>query len=190
MVDSTMVLTGQTIAYTAYCLVIILLVAWFSIKVTGKGTGSVVRPALFYTFVGFLTILGVSLHIVTYNTIPWAEMDLNRSGIKPDKVFNITVKDHNFIMPEEKLVINVNDVVVFDVRSEDLTYGFGLFRNDNSMLFQMQVVPGHKNDLMWHFDREGTYTIRSTEYSGPKGVFMTLKDAVQVVPAGVLLNNQ
>lgn len=183
MVDSTMVLTGQTIAYTLYCLVIILLVIWFAIKVTGKGKSSAVKPALFYTFVGFLTVLGVSLHIITYNTIPWAEMDLNRSEITPDKTFNITVKNHQFIMPSEKLVINVNDKVLFDVRSEDLTYGFGLFRSDNSMLFQMQVVPGHKNDLLWKFDREGVYTIRSTEYSGPKGVYMILKDAVQVVAA-------
>lgn len=183
MVDSTMVLTGQTIAYTLYCLVIILLVIWFAIKVTGKGKSSAVRPALFYSFVGFLTVLGVSLHIITYNTIPWAEMDLNRSEITPDKTFSITVKDHQFIMPSEKLVINVNDKVLFDVRSEDLTYGFGLFRSDNSMLFQMQVVPGHKNDLLWQFDREGVYTIRSTEYSGPKGAFMILKDAVQVIPA-------
>ncbi len=184
MVDSTMVLWGQTIAYTLYCLIIILLVAWFAWRVTRGGKSTAVRPALFYTFVGFLTVLGVSLHIITYNTIPWAEMDLNRSDFKPDKTFSITVKDHQFILPSEKLVIHVNDKVLFDVRSEDLTYGFGLFRNDNSMLFQMQVVPGHKNDLLWHFDREGIYTIRSTEYSGPKGAYMILKDAVHVVRTG------
>jgi cytochrome c oxidase subunit II len=184
MVDSNVVLTGQTVAYTLYCLVIILLVAWFSIKVTGKGTGLAVKPAIFYSFVGFLTVLGVSLHLITYNTIPWAEMDLNRADYKPDKTFVITVKDHKFNMPSEKLVINVNDKVLFDIQSEDLTYGFGLFRSDNSMMFQMQVVPGHRNDLLWQFDRPGVYTIRSTEYSGPKGVFMVLKDAVEVVPAG------
>jgi cytochrome c oxidase subunit 2 len=183
MVDSKMVLTGQTLAYTLYCIVIILLVAWFSIKVTGKGKNLVVKPAIFYTFVGFLTVLGVSLHLITYNTIPWAEMDLHRGNYTPDKTFVIKVKDHQFIMPSEKLVINVNDKVLFDVKSEDLTYGFGLFRNDNSMMFQMQVVPGHRNDLLWTFDREGVYTIRSTEYSGPKGVNMILKDVVQVVPA-------
>jgi len=183
MVDSKIVLTGQTLAYTFYCIVIILLIIWFSFKVTGKGKGSAVKPALFYTFVGFLTVLGVSLHIITYNTIPWAEMDLNRSDYKPDKTFEITVKDHNFILPSEKLIINVDDKVLFDVTSEDLTYGFGLFRSDNSMMFQMQVVPGHRNDLLWHFDREGIYTIRSTEYSGPRGVFMIKKDAVHVIPS-------
>jgi cytochrome c oxidase subunit 2 len=79
------------------------------------------------------------------------------------------------------MVIKIDDIVLFDVTSEDLTYGFGLFREDNSMLFQMQVVPGHRNDVLWHFDRPGVYTIRSTEYSGPKGVFMTVKNAVEVV---------
>jgi cytochrome c oxidase subunit 2 len=50
------------------------------------------------------------------------------------------------------------------------------------MLFQMQVVPGHRNDVLWHFDRPGVFTIRSTEYSGPKGVYMIVKNAVEVVP--------
>lgn len=169
-------------AYTFYCIVIILLVAWFAWKVTGKGKSIAVKPALFYSFVGFLTVLGVSLHIITYNTIPWAKVDLNRGEYNPDKTFVISVKDHQFILPSEKMLINVNDMVLFDVKSEDLTYGFGLFRSDNSMLFQMQVVPGHRNDVIWHFDRPGVYTIRSTEYSGPKGVFMIAKDAVEVVP--------
>ncbi len=181
MIDSKMVLAGQTIAYTIYCIVIILVVAWFAWKVTGKGDGKGVKPAIFYTFVGFLAVLGVSLHIITYNTIPWTKVDLNRSDYKPDKTFNITVKNHKFILPSEKMIINVNDDVLFDVKSEDLTYGFGLFREDNSMLFQMQVVPGHKNDVIWHFDKPGAYTIRSTEYSGPRGIFMIVKDAVEVV---------
>lgn len=181
MVDSQMVLAGQTIAYTFYCIVIILLIAWFAWRVTGNGKQKGVKPALFYTFVGFLTVLGVSLHIITYNTIPWTKVDLNRSDYTPDKTFNITVRNHEFILPSEKMVIHLNDLVLFDVKSEDLTYGFGLFRQDNSMLFQMQVVPGHRNDILWRFDQPGLYTIRSTEYSGPKGVFMIVKDAVEVV---------
>lgn len=185
MVDSKMVLTGQTLAYTFYCIALILVIIWFTIKVTGKGKGLPVKPGLFYSFVGMLTVLGVSLHIITFNTIPWAEMDLNRSDYKADKTFDITVKDHQFILPSEEMVINVGDKVLFEVTSEDLTYGFGLFRSDNSMLFQMQVVPGHRNDLLWHFDREGVYTIRSTEYSGPKGVYMIKKDVVRVIAAAV-----
>ncbi len=182
MVDSALVLKGQTIAYTLYCSVIILLMLWFGTRLTKKGKSeSKVKPALFYTFVAFLTVLGVSLHIITYNTIPWSEMDLNRHEITPDKTFSITVANHEFLLPEEEMIINTGDIVVFDVTSKDLTYGFGLFRQDNSMLFQMQVVPGHRNDIMWRFVNPGVYTIRSTEYSGPKGIAMIEEDVVKVI---------
>jgi cytochrome c oxidase subunit 2 len=175
-----MVLKGQTIAYTLYCIVIILLMIWFALRVT-RGKSQLVKPAFFYTWVGILTVLGVSLHIITYNTIPWSPMDLNRKDYNPDKIFNIIVEDHKFILPAEKLVIDCNDIVLFDVTSNDLTYGFGLFRQDNSMLFQMQVIPGHRNDILWKFEKPGIYSIRSTEYSGPAGVFMIEKDVVEVV---------
>jgi cytochrome c oxidase subunit 2 len=180
MIDSQVVLNGQTIAYTCYAIAIILLMGWFGFKITRTGKSNLVSSAFFFTFAGFLIVLGVSLHIITYNTIPWTSMDLNRANIKPDKSFDITVENHQFKLPSEKLVINANDKVLFNVTSNDLTYGFGLFRSDNSMVFQMQVVPGHKNDVLWKFEKPGLYTIRSTEYSGPKGDQMILKDVVEV----------
>ena len=182
MVDSNLVLWGQTIAYTFYCIVIILLMAWFGYKITKSGKSNKVSAGLFYTFVAFLTVLGVSLHIITYNTIPWTPVDLNRGDYTPDKTFEITVANHEFTLPDEKLLIDCDDLVLFDVTSKDLTYGFGVFRQDNSMVFQMQVVPGHRNDILWKFEKPGIYTIRSTEYSGPRGIFMILKDAVEVLP--------
>ena len=55
----------------------------------------------------------------------------------------------------------------------DLTYGFGVFRRDHSMVFQMQVVPWNDhNTIKWTVPENGDYTIRSTEYSGPKGAQM------------------
>jgi cytochrome c oxidase subunit II len=181
MVDSQVVLNGQTIAYSCYAIVLILLMGWFGYKITRKGKGNKVSNVLFYSFVTMLVVLGVSLHIVTYNTIPWASMDINRSEIQPDKVFDITVGNHQFTLPSEKLVINVNEKVLFNVTSQDLTYGFGLFRKDNTMVFQMQVVPGHRNDILWQFSKPGLYSVRSTEYSGPKGANMVLADVVEVV---------
>jgi cytochrome c oxidase subunit 2 len=180
MVDSQIVLNGQTFAYTFYAVAILLLMGWFGFSITRKGKENKVSKVLFYSFTTLLVVLGVSLHIITYNTIPWAPMDINRADIKADKVFEITVQDHLFSLPSEKLMIDCGDKVLFDVTSKDLTYGFGLFRKDNSMLFQMQVVPGHRNDILWQFDKSGIYTIRSTEYSGPKGVAMVLKDVVEV----------
>ncbi|MBK8944694.1 MAG: cytochrome C oxidase subunit II [Ignavibacteriae bacterium] len=180
MVDSNVVLTGQTFAYTFYVLAIMSLMAWFAYKVTRDGKSKEVKPAVFYSFVGFLVLIGVSLHIATHYTIPWKPMDLDRAEITPDKVFEISVADHKFILPSEKLQIKVNEKVLFNVTSEDLTYGFGVFRKDNSMMFQMQVIPGHVNDILWQFDRPGVYSIRSTEYSGWKGINMVVEDVVDV----------
>jgi cytochrome c oxidase subunit II len=166
-------------------LAIMLLMGWFAYKITRQGKSNSVKPAFFYSFVGFLIVLGVSIHIVTYNTIPWSPMDLNRKEIKPDRVFNITVANHKFHLPSDKLLIQCHEKVMFNVYSDDLTYGFGLFRNDNTMVFQMQVVPGHLNDILWQFDKPGIYSIRSTEYSGPAGVAMIEKDVVEVVDSEI-----
>jgi cytochrome c oxidase subunit 2 len=179
MVDSNTVLWGQTVVYTLYALVIVCVVGWFAYRLTRPGPPKV--PAkLFYGFVSFLVITGVSLHIVTYNTIPWSPLDLHRADTEADEVFEIVVQDHAFRLPSERLEIDCDDLVLFDVSSEDLTYGFGLFRPDSSMVFQMQVVPGHPNELLWQFGEDGVYSIRSTEYSGPEGYDMIVEDAVRV----------
>lgn len=182
MVDSSVVLFGQTLVYTLYTITMILVMAWFSYRVTRAEEGGPVRPVYFYSFVGFLTVLGVSLHIVTYNTIPWTPIDLDRGSYTPDQTFDITVANHEFHLPSETLEIACGELVLFDVTTSDLTYGFGLFRQDLSMMFQMQVVPGHRNDILWRFEKQGVYTIRSTEYSGPRGTRMIVEDAVVVGP--------
>ncbi|OQY19782.1 MAG: cytochrome C oxidase subunit II, partial [Anaerolineaceae bacterium 4572_32.1] len=62
----------------------------------------------------------------------------------------------------------------------DVTYGFGVFRPDGTMVFQMQVVPGYENRILWKFDAPGTYDVRSTEYSGPRHPEMFIEDAIRV----------
>jgi cytochrome c oxidase subunit II len=181
MVDSSMVLWGQTLLYTAYALAVLAVMGGFAWLVVHRpGTSSGVPPKFLFAWGGLLIVVGVSLHLVTYNTIPWASMDLNPGSVHVDRTFEITVADHEFKLPSEKLQITCNQVVKFEVTSADLTYGFGLFRQDNSMLFQMQVVPGHPNDILWRFLKNGVYTIRSTEYSGPAGAQMIVPNAVEV----------
>jgi cytochrome c oxidase subunit 2 len=179
MVDSGTVLWGQAIAYTIYVIGAMTLVGWFAYRVTRAKEGGGVKPAFFWAFFAILVVSGVALHIVSYNTIPWSSLDAHRAGIEADKTFAINMADHQFEL-DAPLEIDCNDLVRFNVTSDDLTYGFGLFREDQSMLFQMQVVPGHDNDVLWEFTKDGTYSIRSTEYSGPKGYQMVVEDAVRV----------
>ena len=183
MVDSKIVLFGQTLGYTVYAIVIILLVGWFGWRLTHAGKPKAIKPGLFYAFVAVLAVLGFSLHITTSLTIPWVKPDLDRDSVQADRSFSIKVAGHAFELPTERMVARVGETVRFEVSSADLTYGFGVFRPDNSMVFQMQVVPGHRNDVLWTFTEPGLYTVRSTEYSGPKGFAMVVKDALEVLEA-------
>lgn len=180
MVDSSTVLWGQAIAYTIYVLGAVLLVGWFAYRVTRPRSGGGVPPPLFWAFFALLIVSGVSLHIVSYNTIPWTPLDVHRHRTEADRTFTIEIEDHEFRLPALPMEIDCRDQVLFEVTSRDLTYGFGLFRPDHSMLFQMQVLPGHTNDVLWEFEKNGTYTVRSTEYSGPEGYRMIVEDAVVV----------
>lgn len=189
MTDSVVVLGMLKLVYTIYSLTAISLIAWFARGlINPKGKPSIVKPSRFYGFVGVLVFVGVAIHIVTFNKIPWVEIDFKRSGITPDQQVNIVVKDHKFILPEDKITIQCNTHVLFNVDSKDLTYGFGMFRQNLSMVFQMQVVPGSPNELMWKFAKNGVYSIKSTEYSGPKGVRMDVYNAIEVV--GCLENDK
>lgn len=179
-VDSSTVLWGQALLYTIYTLAIISMVGWLAYKLTRPRPAGPVATRLFWAFFGFLVVAGVSLHLITYNTIPWVAHDVHGHSLQPDKTFAIAVEKHRFVLPASSLQIDCDDLVRFDVESRDLTYGFGLVRADNSLVFQMQVVPGHANRILWEFTRNGTYAIRSTEYSGPAGWNMRVPDAVVV----------
>lgn len=181
MTDSTDVLNMLKIVYTIYTISVMLLIAWFAFGVMSpKGKPRIVKPSVFYGYVGVLVTIGVAIHIVTFNKIPWVEIDFKRDHITPDKVVNIVVKDHHFELPEKRIIAQCQEYVLFDVDSKDLTYGFGLFRQNNSMVLQMQVVPGSSNQLMWKFEKNGVYSIRSTEYSGPKGAYIYYENAFEV----------
>jgi len=65
MVDSTVVLNGQTLGYTLYCIVIILLIGWFEWRLTRPGKARGIKPAVFYVFVALLAAVGFSLHLIT-----------------------------------------------------------------------------------------------------------------------------
>jgi len=99
----------------------------------------------------------------------------------PVMTITIQVENYHFIMPEQPIVIPLGEVVEFVVVSHDVTYGFGVFRKDGTMVFQMQVVPEpYRNTLKWIFDQAGFYDVRSTEYSGPQNPFMFVSNAIEV----------
>ncbi|BDY13673.1 cupredoxin domain-containing protein [Hydrogenimonas cancrithermarum] len=174
-------------AYTIYALLIISVIAWFGYNLGRKEKARSWVRIPFYGYIAFLVAGGVGHHIFTYNAIPWVAEDIMRHDIKADREYDISIERHKWKLPEEQMVANMGEKVRFNVRSRDLTYGFGLFRKDGTMVMQMQVVPKHDNDILWTFHECGTFDLTSTEYAGPRQYekhtgedLMLVKDALVV----------
>jgi len=111
--------------------------------------------------------------------VPWQKW-LLWSHPTPDKRISIEIEDYEIKLPGQGIEVKAGEFVEFTVISKDVTYGFGVFRQDGTMVFQMQVPPGYENRILWKFDEPGTYDVRSTEYSGPRHSEMFIKDAIRV----------
>ena len=133
-----------------------------------------------YGWIVFLVAVSIAFHGLTAWQVPWVRWELTRAHMTPDRNIAVTVKDHQFHLPDDGISIRQGELVRFRVRSEDLTYGFGVFRDNGLMEFQMQVVPGHDNDIIWAFSEPGLYSVRSTEYAGPQTGAMHAKHVIEV----------
>lgn len=112
--------------------------------------------------------------------IPWQKW-LIWSHPTPTQRFTIEFENYQIKLPSEGIQVKAGEFVEFIAISKDVTYGFGVFRSDGPMVFQMQVIPGYDNKIIWKFDEPGLYHVRSTEYSGPKHAEMFIENAIHVV---------
>ncbi len=128
-----------------------------------------------------LIVVALAVNVITLTPlVPWQEW-LLWSHPAPAQHFDIAIADYRFQLPPQ-MEVRAGEYVEFTATSGDVTYGFGVFRQDGTMVFQMQVVPGHENSIIWKFDTPGTYDVRSTEYSGPRHPEMFVESAIRVIP--------
>ncbi len=127
----------------------------------------------------FLIGIFIVVNVITLSPIvPWQHWMLWDKP-RPAKTVDVSYADYVITM-DTPLEIKQGEFIEFNAVSTDVTYGFGVFRKDNSMIFQMQVMPGIQNKITWKFDETGWFDVRSTEYSGPKHSDMHLVDAIHV----------
>jgi len=193
--NSAELLSFHWFAYSIYSAMIISVIAWFGYNLTREEKAKSIVRIPFYTYMAFLVAMGVGHHIFTYNTIPWVSQDITRHEITPDATYKFEIEDHKWVNMPKKVTVQCEQTIEFDVRSRDLVYGFGLFRQDGTMVMQMQVNPGtdvngilDPNDILWTFNHNGVFDVISTEYSGPDAYdehtgkdLMFVKNFVEVV---------
>ncbi len=128
-----------------------------------------------------LAAVAIAFNVITLSPlVPWQRWMVWETPQAVQEV-HIAVGNYTFRLPEGGIHVPVNEPVRFVATSDDVTYGFGVFRKDGGMVFQMQVIPGYENAITWIFDATGKYDVRSTEYSGPLAPTMFVPDAVEVV---------
>jgi len=184
--NSAELLSFHWVAYTIYSAMILSVIVWFGYNLTKKDAKSVFRLP-FYTYMAFLVAGGVGHHIFTYNAIPWVSQDITRHSITPDASYNFEIEKHKWIGLPKKITVQCGQTIEFDVKSHDLVYGFGLFRQDGTLVLQMQVNPGtdangilDSNDIKWTFNHNGVFDLTSTEYSGTAQYTEDGKDLMRV----------
>lgn len=129
---------------------------------------------------GFLIVVALAFNVITLSPlVPWQSW-LLWSQPTPEQRFSIDMENYQIYLPPQGIEVRADEYVEFTATSRDVTYGFGVFRQDGTMIFQMQVVPGRENKIIWKFDAPGAYNVRSTEYSGPQHPQMFVKNAIRV----------
>lgn len=128
-----------------------------------------------------LAAVAVAFNVITLSPlVPWQSW-MVWNPPEPVAEYHIHAVNYTFQFPSGGIFAPRGQPVRFVATSGDVTYGFGVFRKDGGMLFQMQVIPGYANSIVWVFDAAGSYDVRSTEYSGPLHPSMFVPDAIQVV---------
>ncbi len=129
---------------------------------------------------GALILVALGFNAITLSPlVPWQSWML-WSQPTPDQRVAVEMENYQIKLPPQGIQVAANKFIEFTATSKDVTYGFGVFRTDGKMVFQMQVIPGRENKIVWKFDAPGTYDIRSTEYSGPRHPEMYVKNAISV----------
>jgi cytochrome c oxidase subunit II len=62
--------------------------------------------------------------------------------------------------------IPVGRPVFFNLTSADVNHDFGVYNSGGELLFQVQVMPGFYNSVMYNFTKPGTYYVRCLEFCG------------------------
>lgn len=102
-------------------------------------------------------VILVVLFVATFAGIPW----LNRD--KADSTVQVRALQFAFVLQPASVPTGTVD---FEVKSDDVSHGFGLYDPDNKLVSQIQVLPKVTSTDTVKLTKPGTYVIRCLEFCG------------------------
>lgn len=83
--------------------------------------------------------------------------------------YKIIARQYSFSVPASA---PLNRPIVFDVTSEDVNHGFGIYDRQERLIGQVQAMPNYVNHLPFTFTQPGIYTVRCLEFCGIGHTYM------------------
>lgn len=137
-------------------------------------------------FVGLLIVGVLMSGVVIAGDLPYAETSttqvasgvtqVSESEAEDPLVVNVTGKQWAWDIEQRELP--ADRAIKFRVTSADVNHGFGIYRGD-TLVAQVQAMPGYTNVLILRFDKPGEYRIRCLEYCG--AAHTSMQDQITVV---------
>ena len=123
------------------------------------------------------TLMILAIFIVfsvsTITLVPWPYA---HSNVTPTMTVDVQAQQFSWCLSPQgtwggtncvaQYQIPVGSTVLFEVRSVDVTHGFGVYNSAGVILFQVQVMPGFNNSVLYQFTKPGTYYVRCLEFCG------------------------
>ncbi|QHS11216.1 cytochrome C oxidase subunit II [Sinimarinibacterium sp. NLF-5-8] len=82
----------------------------------------------------------------------------------PDRIIKAT--GHQWYWTLDQNTVKAGELVEFQLHTEDVSHGFGVYRNSTHLIGQTQAMPGYVNKLQLRFDEPGEYQVLCMEYCG------------------------
>lgn len=87
-----------------------------------------------------------------------------QSAPSGSQVVNVDARQFAFVLDEP--TVRAGEPVAFQLTTNDVNHGFGVYTDDDEFVVQAQVVPDHTTTVVHTFDEPGTYKILCLEYCG------------------------
>jgi cytochrome c oxidase subunit II len=131
---------------------------------------SLAKYELHWTLIILVVVVLFAVSTLSFLPYPYAHSD-----VKPTMSVDVQAQQFNWCLSpppswgtncQADYQIPAGSTVMFYVRSMDVTHGFGVYSSGGEILFQVQVMPGFNNSIMYQFTQPGDYYIRCLEFCG------------------------
>ncbi|HZW55208.1 MAG TPA: hypothetical protein VFF30_02880 [Nitrososphaerales archaeon] len=123
-------------------------------------------------WVAIILVIFIAFSISTFGMLPYPYAHAN---ITPDMTVDVQAQQFAWCLSSPpnwgtscqsayKIPVGLN--VLFRVNSSDVTHGFGVYDPAGAIVFQVQVMPGFVNSILYRFTTPGIYYIRCLEFCG------------------------